>query len=247
MELNIIKMYPYILNIYGDMGNNQILKKRCEWRGIDVNIYNLEKNKPLDIPIEEADIILMGGASDKAQTILSEDLIKQRDSLYNYIEEDGVLLAICGSYQMFGDKYIDLDKENIPCLEIFDMESVSSQDRLIGNIILENNLGLEPKTLVGFENHGGHTYHEYDNLGTVKYGSGNNGEDQREGLIYKNFVGTYLHGPLLPKNPHLADMLILNALKRKYNIDSLEPLDDSIELKAHNNLVNRLLSSNTPV
>lgn len=243
MELNIIKMYPYILNIYGDMGNIQILKKRCEWRGIDVNIHNLEKGKPLDIAIEDADIIVMGGASDRAQTILSDDLLNQRDSLYSYIENNGVLLAICGSYQMFGDKYIDLDKENIPCLEIFDMESVSTKDRLIGNIVLENNLGLNPKTLVGFENHGGHTYHEYENLGTVKYGSGNNGEDLKEGLIYKNFIGTYLHGPLLPKNPHLADNLILNALKRKHDVDSLSQLDDSAELEAHNAVVNKLLNN----
>ncbi len=242
MELDIIEMYPYILNIYGDMGNCEILKKRCEWRGIKTNIHKLKKGEPLEIPIEDADIILMGGASDKAQTILSEDLIKQRDSLYSYIENDGVLLAICGSYQMFGDKYIDLDKENIPCLEIFDMESISSENRLIGNIILKNNLNLNPETLVGFENHGGHTYHEYENLGTVKYGCGNNGQDSKEGLIYKNFIGTYLHGPLLPKNPHLADKLILEALKQKYNINSLSPLDDSIELKAHNTIVNKLLN-----
>ncbi len=242
MELDIIEMYPYILNIYGDNGNYQILKKRCEWRGIKVNGYKFKKDEKLDISIEDADIILMGGASDKAQTILSEDLMKERDLLYNYIENNGVLLAICGSYQMFGNRYVDLNKENIRCLEIFDMESVSSENRLIGNIILENNIGLNPKSLVGFENHGGYTYHEYGNLGNVKYGSGNNGEDFKEGLVYKNFIGSYLHGPILSKNPHLADKIIFDALKRKYNINSLKSLDDSIELKAHNFIVDNLLN-----
>lgn len=242
MELDIIEMYPYILNIYGDIGNYHVLKKRCEWRGIKVNSHEFKKDEGLDISIEDADIILMGGASDKAQTILSEDLMSERDLLCNYIDNDGVLLAICGSYQMFGNKYVDLDKESIPCLEIFDMESISNENRLIGNIILENNIGLSPKTLVGFENHGGYTYHEYENLGSVKYGSGNNGEDFKEGLVYKNFIGTYLHGPILSKNPHLADKIILDALKRKYNINSLESLDDSVELEAHNFIVDSLLN-----
>ena len=238
-ELNIVDMYSDILNIYGDIGNLKCIKKRCEWRGIEVNQKSYSINDS-DFDYDDIDLILIGGGSDRAQSIVSNDLLKQRQDLENYVENEGVILTICGSYQMFGNEYYDVNGDNVSCLEIFDIKTVSQEDRLIGNILIENNLGLEPKEVVGFENHGGRTSHNYKPLGKVITGHGNNGEDNSEGMIYKNFIGTYLHGPFLPKNPHIADYLILNAMKNKYDLDSIEKLNDDIEFKAHDVMVNRL-------
>lgn len=149
------------------------------------------------------------------------------------IEDGAPVLAICGGYQLLGEKYIDAEGNDVPGLGIFDYHTRSEGGRLIGNIIIKNNLGLTPQTLVGFENHGGRTYHDHQSLGKVVVGYGNNGQDQEEGMVYNNCIGTYLHGPLLPKNPHLADHLILKALERKYNLNELTPLDDSREYLAH--------------
>ncbi len=176
----------------------------------------------MDFDYDDIDLILIGGGSDRTQSIVYNDLLKQRQDLENYIENDGVILTICGSYQMFGNEYCDVKGDNVSCLEIFDIKTTSQQDRLIGDILIENNLGLEPKEVVGFENHGGRTFHNYKSLGKVISGHGNNDEDNNEGMIYKNFIGTYLHGPFLPKNPHIADDLIFNAMKNKYDVDSIE-------------------------
>ena len=238
-ELNIVDMYSDILNIYGDIGNLKCIKKRCEWRGIEVNQKSYSINDS-DFDYEDIDLILIGGGSDRTQSIVSNDLLKQRQDLENYVENEGVILTICGSYQMFGNEYYDVNGDNVSCLEIFDIKTVSQEDRLIGNVLIENNLDLEPKEVVGFENHGGRTSHNYKPLGNVITGYGNNGEDNSEGMIYKNFIGTYLHGPFLPKNPHIADYLILNAMKNKYDLDSIEKLNDGIEFKAHDVMVNRL-------
>lgn len=242
MELNIVDMYSDILNMYGDMGNVKIIKQRCLWRGIDVNIHNFTKGKNNIFDPNNTDMILIGGGSDHGQSLVSKHLLKQRNLLQEYIDNGGVVLAICGSYQMFGNKYLDVNGDSIPCLEIFDIETIGNENRLIGDIVIENNLNLNPKTIVGFENHGGRTYHDYTPLGSVKIGNGNNGEDGMEGMIYKNFIGTYLHGPILPKNPHIADKLIKESLNQKYGDVDLEKLNDNIELKAHQTIVNRLLN-----
>ncbi|MDO5848901.1 MAG: glutamine amidotransferase [Methanobrevibacter sp.] len=241
MELNVVNMYSHILNMYGDRGNVQIIKQRCLWRGIDVNIQNFTKRTSTNFNPEETDIVLIGGGSDHGQSLVSDHFLKQREFLQEYVENRGVVLAICGSYQLFGSRYIDAEGNSIPCLEIFDVETRSVGKPLIGNIVLKNHIGLNPTTLVGFENHGGHTYHDYQTLGKVLAGNGNNGEDCEEGLVYKNFIGTYLHGPVLPKNPQLADRLILNALKQKYGVESIAKLNDKIEQMAHNSMVNRII------
>lgn len=241
MELNIVDMYSDILNMYGDIGNLKCISQRCKWRDIKPNITSFTKNKDNIIDYDNTDMILIGGGSDKNQTDVSNHLLNQRTQLQEFIDNKGVILAICGSYQMFGNEYYDVNKNKIPCLEIFDIETISNEDRFIGNILIENTLNLDPKTIIGFENHGGRTYHGYDALGEVKIGFGNNNEDKKEGMIYKNFIGTYIHGPFLPKNPHIADYLILNALKQKYDINSLEPIDNTLELQAHNAMVKKLL------
>jgi len=231
MELNIVNMYPDILNLYGDLGNLIAIKQRCFWRDIKTNIKNFTIDNENDL--KKADIILIGGGSDNGQNMVSNHLQIQQNILSEHIEGNKPLLAICGSYQMFGNTYADVDKKRIKCLEIFDIETISEEDRLIGNVIIKNNLDLNTERIIGFENHGGRTFHEYKPLGTVEIGNGNNGKDKTEGMIYKNFIGSYLHGPILPKNPGLADHIILNALKNKYDIKSLSNIDNTIENNAH--------------
>lgn len=235
MELTIYHMYPDLLNLYGDIGNIINLKKRCEWRGIKANIVNFTVET--DINIDEVDIFFMGGGSDRGQSIVYSDLTKYRNVLTDAIENNSVFLAICGGYQLLGESYIDAMGSRIPGLGVLDYTTESEEGRLIGNVIIKNHLKLNPETLVGFENHGGRTYHDYDTLGTILTGNGNNGKDNLEGMIYKNCIGTYLHGPVLPKNPHLTDHIILSALKQKYGIKELDKLNDELEYKAHNRVL----------
>ena len=229
-------MYPDILNLYGDIGNVICLKKRCEWRGITANIINFSLNDEKH-DLSEGDIFFIGGGSDRGQNIVYSDFLKYKEQFKEIIEEEAVVLTICGGYQLLGEKYIDNEGKEVPGLGIFDYSTVSEEGRLIGNVIIENELGLKPKTIVGFENHGGRTYSDYKPLGLVKTGYGNNGKDKKEGIVYKNCIGTYLHGPILPKNPHLADYLISKALQRKYEINSLENLDDDFEYLAHKKVI----------
>ncbi|MGB9977792.1 type 1 glutamine amidotransferase [Methanobacterium sp.] len=236
MELNIYHMYPDILNLYGDIGNVISLKRRCEWRGITPNIINFSLNDEKH-DLSEGDIFFIGGGSDRGQSIVYSDFLKYKDSFKDIIEDYGVVLTICGGYQLLGEKYIDNDGNEVPGLGIFNYSTVSEEGRLIGNVIIENQLGLTPKTIVGFENHGGRTYSDYNPLGIVKSGYGNNGKDKKEGIVYKNCIGTYLHGPVLPKNPHLADYLILKALQRKYEVDTLAILNDNFEHLAHKKVI----------
>lgn len=236
MELNIYHMYPDILNLYGDIGNVICLKRRCEWRGITPNIINFSLNDEKH-DLSKGDIFFIGGGSDRGQSIVYSDFLKYKDSFKEIIEDYGVVLAICGGYQLLGEKYIDNEGKEVPGLGIFNYSTVSEEGRLIGNVVIENKLGLTPKTIVGFENHGGRTYSDYKPLGLIKSGYGNNGKDRKEGIVYKNCIGTYLHGPVLPKNPHLADYLILKALQRKYEIERLQDLNDIFENLAHKKVI----------
>jgi lipid II isoglutaminyl synthase (glutamine-hydrolysing) len=235
MDINIFHMYPDLLNLYGDIGNVICLKKRCEWRGINVNVVNFSLNHEEDI--NDADIIFMGGGSDRGQSIVYSHFLKFKNVVSDAIEDGSVFLAICGGYQLLGDSYIDADGNKIPGLGVFDYTTESEEGRLIGNVVIKNRLGLKPDTIVGFENHGGRTYHDYSALGSVVLGNGNNGKDGYEGMIYKNCIGTYLHGPVLPKNPHLADHIILSALKRRYGMKELLKLDNERECAAHTSVL----------
>lgn len=246
MELNIINMYPDVLNLYGDSGNITCIKQRAKWRGITLNIQDLTVSSDVQVN-EDTDMILIGGGSDSGQSTVATNLLKQASALENYIENDGVILAISGSYQMFGQTYIDPNNNKLPCLELLDINSISQGEKLMGNIVTKANIDLSNvnqnlDTFVGFESHTARTKHNYEPLGFVQAGFGNNDEDKKEGAVYKNFIGSYLHGPLLPKNPHLADYMILKALENKYDIDKLEVLDDEIEINAHNSMVNKILT-----
>lgn len=239
MEINICHLYPDLLNVYGDLGNILILKHRCEKRGINVNIINLSLDEPF--MKDEYDIVFFGGGQDYEQSIVSRDLTgEKRDAIRDYIEDGKVFLSICGGYQLLGKYYSAPNGEKLDGLNILDLYTEGGDNRFIGNTMIHNEDFNE--TYVGFENHSGRTYlgEGLKPLGKCITGYGNNGEDGMEGCIYKNTYGSYFHGPLLSKNPEFADRLIKNALAHKGIEIDLNPLDDSFELKAKENVINSL-------
>lgn len=237
MELNICHLYPDLLNVYGDYGNILVLKHRAEKRGIKINLYNLSVGEKFDENLY--DIVLFGGGQDFEQSIVSNDILdNKRENIKNYIENGKVFLGICGGYQLLGKYYTTPEGEQLPGLSILDIYTEAGDTRFIGNTVIYNEAFGE--TYVGFENHSGRTFiGDLKPLGQVKTGFGNNGSDGKEGCIYKNTFGTYFHGCLLSKNPELADRLLYTALTNKYGkIEVLCDLDDSLELKAKNYIIN---------
>lgn len=232
--ITVLWMYPDLMSTYGDRGNVITLQKRLKWRGIKTEVIKHDLySKPDDI--SKADIIFMGGAQDRQQKLVSDDLFSKKGDLLRQKIEEGVPgLFICGAYQFLGNYYIPAEGSKIPGLSIFDAFTKhfgSEKPRAIGNIIMKWN----NTKLVGFENHGGRTYlgDKVKPFGEVIKGYGNNGEDKTEGAEYKNAFGTYLHGPILPKNPEFADYLIQKALDLKYKEKiSLTKLNDNLENKA---------------
>lgn len=237
--LLIAWLYPDLMSTYGDRGNIIVLQKRCEWRNIEVKIepiYINTKNEKLN----SCDLIFMGGAQDTQQEIVSKDLSQNKGKiLKKKIVDNTPGLFICGAYQFLGKYYKTANGSKLDGLGLFDLYTENpGGNRLIGNIIISPSIPNSKSRLsyiVGFENHGGRTFLGKDAqpFAAVVKGYGNNGQDKTEGILYKNAIGTYLHGPILPKNPELADFLIQKALEKKYNkkID-LNPLDDSLENKA---------------
>lgn len=242
MKLTIGYFYPELLNLYGDRGNILCLLRRCQWRGIKTEIKKISVKYPIiqlsNCPI---DLLFMGGGPDRAQVAVAQDLKKKGPWIREYIERGGIGLFICGAYQLMGHYYRAADGSQLPGLGIFDLYTRhfgKNKPRCIGNVAIKLSAEISnySPTLVGFENHGGRTYlgKKVKPLGRVVRGFGNNGEDKTEGAVYKNAFGTYLHGPLLPKNPHFADYLILLALENKYGEGvKLTPLDDTLEWQAH--------------
>ncbi|MBQ8304669.1 MAG: glutamine amidotransferase [Blautia sp.] len=240
MKITIGHLYPDLLNLYGDRGNIQCLMKRCEWRGIEAKTIAYELDDKIDF--SDLDIVLLGGGSDREQMLVCEKLQEIQPEFKEYVENDGVVIAICGGYQLLG-KYYKTDAGTMQGLDLVDLYTVQGEGRLIDNIVLKTELFDMP--IVGFENHGGRT--EIGNnrpLGKVLYGSGNDGKSGYEGVIYRNVIGTYLHGPLLPKNPCLADELILRALRRRYGQDvTLSELPDEEERAANEYVYRRFVKN----
>lgn len=241
LKLKLVHLYPLFLNLYGDVGNILTLKKRCEWRGIDLEIEHIN----IDDKIEEGtDIYFIGGGQDRQQVEVSEELQKHKSILTAEYHNDAVFLGICGGYQLMGEYYQPHDAKRLEGIGLLDAYTVAGSTRFIGNVTAEVNY-LMPTTIVGFENHSGLTYLNTDNgdtkpMATIMTGKGNNGQDKTEGARSRNAFGTYLHGSFLPKNPHFADYLIKLALRKRYNDDiELEPLDDSLEFNAHNSVLNK--------
>jgi len=245
MKLVIYHLYPDLLDLYGDRGNILALSARCRWRDIEVEIRKVSLGQ--EINLSQADILFLGGGSDREQNILVQDLSSRARELQNAIEDGLVVLAICGGYQLLGKYYQTPEGIKIPGLEILDLYTMAGRKRLIGNVIaqLPANAQLptneDLQTIVGFENHSGKTYlgPNLKPLAKILKGWGNNGEDGLEGVRYKNVWGTYLHGPFLPKNPQIADQIIQAALKRKGFDQELRPLDDSLEKAAHRAVIHR--------
>jgi CobQ-like glutamine amidotransferase family enzyme len=237
--LTICHLYPELLNLYGDRGNIITLVRRCAWRDLPVRVMDVNLGDPIDL--SNTDILFLGGGSDREQTIITEDLKGRARDLAIAIDQGLVVLAICGGYQLLGKFYRTLDGREIPGLGLIDFYTVAGTRRLVGNIAIEVQLGNRKFKAVGFENHSGQTFiGRLPTLGRVIRGFGNNGSDGGEGLQYKNVIGTYLHGPLLPKNPGLADHLIGLARRRQGMKDELMPLDETIELRAHRAMLDRL-------
>jgi CobQ-like glutamine amidotransferase family enzyme len=234
MELRVLALYPEQMNIYADRGNIIFLQRRCEWRGVDFAYAAAGPGEGLDTAAH--DLLYLGGGQDRDQQAVAADMVRtKRDALTGAVDDGAILLGVCGGYQLLGHSY-QLGEERLPGLGLADLETVREPgERLIGNVAIEVDLGGGPRTIAGFENHGGRTYlgESAEPLGRVLRGHGNNGVDGYEGVRRHNLIGTYLHGPLLPKNAWLADEIIALALERRYgSAPELAPLDDRIEREA---------------
>lgn len=233
------------MNTYGDRGNIIVLTKRAESRGIKVEVKQIFVDSS-PYSLVTSDLLFMGGAQDTQQEIVNRDLQNKKGKvLIEKIEKGIPGLFICGAYQFLGKFYRTADNKKLPGLGVFQLYTENpgaNAKRLIGNVLVEPKIEDLTQPLVGFENHGGRTYLEDKSLalGTIVRGFGNNGRDRTEGIVYKNSFGTYLHGPILPKNPQLADLLLTLALEQKYKEKfHLEPLDDSLEQKAREQVLSK--------
>jgi CobQ-like glutamine amidotransferase family enzyme len=227
--LRVLALYPDLMNIYADRGNIAVLRARCEWRGMGFELASAGLGEGVDP--DAHDLFYMGGGQDRDQVAVAHDLVEsKRAALHAAADRGAVLLAVCGGYQLLGESY-QLGDEHLPGIGLCDLRTVREPGpRLIGNCAIEADLGTGPQIVAGFENHGGRTYlgPGARPLGRVLSGHGNNGGDGWEGVRRDNVIGTYLHGPLLPKNVWLADRLVQLAL----GVD-LAPLDDALEDAAH--------------
>lgn len=237
LKISIAHLYPKLLNLYGDMGNVITLVKRCQWRGITVEFENVD----IGDSIKDHDLYFIGGGQDKQQEEVAQELYSHKAELTAQRDDGVVFLGICGGYQLFGHYYQPHDKDKLVGLSLIDAYTVAGKKRFIGNVTVKTDF-LTPNTLVGFENHSGLTYLQGETvpLGIVSVGNGNNGKDGFEGGRFKNVFGTYLHGSLLPKNPHFADYLISLALEKRYGEKiELSKLDDTLEYSAHESVVGK--------
>jgi CobQ-like glutamine amidotransferase family enzyme len=232
VTLTIGHLYPDHLNIYADRGNIAVLLRRCAWRGIDAAVV---ASGPGD-PIPDADLLYIGGGQDSDQLLVARDLARKAGALRAAVDGGACVLAVCGGYQLLGHEYRGHLGTTMPGTGLVDLVTEAGPSRLIGNIALR--CELDPgvaRTVVGFENHAGRTRlgAGVAPLGRVVHGPGNNGADGLEGVRAGRVLGTYVHGPLLPKNPWLADWVLREALARRHGAVELAPLDDGLELEAH--------------
>ncbi|MDE3101347.1 MAG: glutamine amidotransferase [Chloroflexota bacterium] len=229
MDLRICHLYPDLMCIYGDRGNVIALAQRARWRGIDAEVRELREGEALDP--DWADLYFFGGGQDLGQDVVSRDLQGANgEALRRALASSAAILSVCGGYQLLGHEYVPADGPAIPGLGLLDVTTRAGKLRFVGNLLAEAPQG----TLIGFENHSGCTYlgAQARPLARVVVGHGNNGEDRTEGAVQGRIVGTYCHGSVLPKNPWLADMLLLWALERRHGAVRLDPLDDTMELAA---------------
>ena len=223
-SLTIVTLYPAEMNIYGDHGNVEFLARRAELYGYTVKVF---AHEPGDTLPDDVDIVLGGGGQDSGQTKITDDLMKLAPKLHNLAKDGVPMLVICGLYQLFGHYFQTNQGEKIPGIGLFDAYTVAGEERLIGNIVTE----WQGHQLVGYENHSGLTHlgKGQASFGSVVQGAGNNGQDNTEGARIYNVFGSYLHGPILPKNPQFADELLRLAMLRKYGERDLRPASSASE------------------
>jgi CobQ-like glutamine amidotransferase family enzyme len=225
----IAHLYPWEMNIYGDTGNVVALRRRLEWRGIPVRVDAVAAGSTYDL--EAADIVFAGGGQDRSQLEVAGDLAGRAAAIHRAAEAGTVFLTVCGTYQLFGRRFVTHEGTVIRGIGVFGAETIAGSRRMIGNVVVDSPWGR----LVGFENHSGRTLLDDGQapLGTVVKGHGNDGTSGSEGAVRANCFGTYLHGSLLPKNPRFADELVRRALERRRGGPvTLEPLDDTLEEQA---------------
>lgn len=253
LSLTVGWLYPDLMSTYGDRGNIICLRKRCEWRDIQFEVVPINPKTTVE-DLQRVDLIFGGGAQDRQQEIVMRDLKHKKNWIMEKIEAETPALFVCGSPQLMGKYYEPAEGQRIDGVGVFNIVSKhpgKGAQRCIGNIVAEvqwHNLGVkeskDSQLIVGFENHGGRTYlgENVKPFAKVVKGYGNNGEDQTEGVVYKNAVGCYFHGPLLPKNSHIADWIIQKALEVRYkDTILLTEIDDELELKAHDTVIAKLL------
>jgi CobQ-like glutamine amidotransferase family enzyme len=233
-------LYSDLMNIYGDRGNVITLARRAEWRGLEPRVVELGRGPSEEM--EDVDVFFFGGGQDREQALIYDDLKRyKQDSLEKAVRGGAQILAVCGGYQLLGHYYQTADGQRFDGIGMLDVRTEAGKKRFIGDVVVQTALeDAIPSTLVGFENHSGRTFLGDDAkpLGTVLRGKGNNGSDRTEGAVQGNIIGTYMHGSLLPKNPHLADHIIGRAIRRRGGA-SLSHLDDSVELAAHGWILQR--------
>ncbi|MHB1611961.1 MAG: type 1 glutamine amidotransferase, partial [Sulfobacillus sp.] len=227
------------MNLYGDRGNVIALVHRAGRRGIDVEVVAGELGKPIEW--QHVDLVFMGGGEDSHQSRIAEDFLLRAPELTRRLDDGIPMLAICGAYQLLGHYYRTVDGQKLPGIGYLDVTTEPGRPRAIGDVVCETALPIVPATLVGFENHGGRTFlgSGATPLATIYRGQGNNGQDHTEGAMKLHTIGTYLHGSLLPKNPHLTDLLLSWAVDPSGSLMDLAPMDMSLEMKAHELIVAR--------
>jgi len=238
-RLRILHLYPDHMNLYGDRGNVLVLGQRARWRGMESDVVSREVGEPIDW--DGVDLVFMGGGEDTHQAHIANDFLELGPELSHRLQDGLPMLAICGGYQLLGQYYKTLDGRELPGVGFLDVRTEPGKERMIGDVVTETDLPIDPKTLVGFENHGGRTFlgSGARPLGRVKLGRGNNGSDGTEGAWQSHVIGTYLHGSLLPKNPHLADLLISWALAPQGLGTDLMLLNEDEEMAAHQTILQR--------
>ncbi|MED5446174.1 MAG: glutamine amidotransferase [Actinomycetota bacterium] len=239
-EVRICHLYPNHMNIYGDRGNISVLTKRLQWRGYPSSVTNVgigDKFSPDDF-----DLCYLGGGQDKDQNLIAFDLAEKAPAIRSAADDGVSFLWVCGGIQLAGKRYVDASGSELLGVGILDLETIAGTERLIGDIAIRSSVDGREFTVVGYENHIGQTYLGSDSrpLGKVLHGYGNNSFDQVEGAVQQRVIGTYLHGPLLPKNPDLADLILTWALEHRISESvSLEKLDDNFAVNAHKRAVSR--------
>lgn len=241
-------LYPAEMNIYADRGNIAVLRRRLEWRGMTLEVTDLEIGDPVEPG--RFDLFYLGGGQDRDQAVVADDLLATKaEGLRESVAGGAAALCVCGGFQLAGHGYTGTDGHRMPGIGLLDLDTVAGPTRLIGNLVIDAQIDGETIRVVGFENHAGRTRlgPAARPLGRVVSGHGNNGDDGWEGGVAGRVIGTYLHGPLLPKNPRLADRMIAWALEhRTGQRPQLAPLDDSLEAAAHDAAIARATGRRNP-